>query len=332
LSLATPLPGAREVATWLASQGWSGARLEPLAGDIGQRRYQRLARPDGSTAVLAVYPADLRPACHRFAATTRLLEGCGVRVPRVLAADCDRGLMLVEDLGADTLEGWATGRPWRQVAPRFRAALEVARRVSRLDPAAVAALSPPLDADLLARELYLARRHFLEPRGLLEDVPESLVESSLGALVAAVAAVPRVPCHRDFMVRNLVPWDAGVAVLDHQDLRLGPPLYDLASLLNDSLFPPPELEAELVAHWCGGEERAVEAQWIEYHRVAAQRTLKACGSYAMAAEVGKDFHRKRLAPTFERALAHLARVPEIASVASRLAATWSRRDGAMMRP
>jgi len=224
------------------------------------------------------------------------------------------------------------------VAPRFRAALEVARRISRLDPAAVAPLSPPLDAALLARELHLSRRHFLEPWGLLEDVPARRLDAALEALVAAVSDVPPVPCHRDFMVRNLMPWDdmrsqgGGVAVLDHQDLRLGPPLYDLASLLNDSLFPPPELEAELVAHWCGGEERAVEAKWIEYHRVAAQRTLKACGSYAMAAEVGKDFHRKRLAPTFERALAHLARVPEIASVASRLAATWSRRDGAMMRP
>ena len=310
------------MATWLASQGWSGARLEPLAGDVGQRRYQRLARPDGSTAVLAVYPADLRPACHRFAATTRLLEGAGVRVPRVLAADCDRGLMLVEDLGADTLEGWASGRPWRQVAPRFRAALEVARRVSRLDPAAVAALSPPLDADLLARELYLARRHFLEPRGLLEDVPEPLAESSLRALVAAVAAVPRVPCHRDFMVRNLVPWEAGVAVLDHQDLRLGPPLYDLASLLNDSLFPPPALEAELVAHGCGGEDRQ-----IEYHRVAAQRTLKACGSYEMAAERGKDFHRVRLAPTFERALHHLAQLPETGDLAARMAGRWTRLQG-----
>ena len=66
--------------------------------------------------------------------------------------------------------------------------------------------------------------------------------------------------------------------------------------------------------------------------MAAQRTLKACGSYAMAAEMGKDFHLKRLAPTFERALAHLARVPETAGVGARLAATWTRRDGAMMTP
>nr|HPK65586.1 phosphotransferase [Thermoanaerobaculia bacterium] len=52
-------------------------------------------------------------------------------------------------------------------------------------------------------------------------------------------------CHRDYMVRNLLPVGDGevaaVGVIDHQDLRLGPPWYDLASLCNDSLFPPPEL-------------------------------------------------------------------------------------------
>ena len=58
-----------------------------------------------------------------------------------------------------------------------------------------------------------------------------------------------MPCHRDFMVRNLMPLRGrrGLVVLDHQDLRLGPPLYDLASLLNDTLFPPPEAEEALLA-------------------------------------------------------------------------------------
>ena len=36
-------------------------------------------------------------------------------------------------------------------------------------------------------------------------------------------------------------------MLDHQDLRLGPPFYDLASLLNDTLFPPPDAEEALLA-------------------------------------------------------------------------------------
>ena len=59
-------------------------------------------------------------------------------------------------------------------------------------------------------------------------------------------------------------------MLDHQDLRLGPPRYDLASLLNDSLFPPPELEARLVRAALG--EEATAEDFLDYHRAAAQRT------------------------------------------------------------
>jgi aminoglycoside/choline kinase family phosphotransferase len=327
LSRSNPLPAAPEIAAWLAARGWGEARIEPLAGDVGHRRYQRASLGDGSSVVVVVHPAQLREACRRFVATSRLLDACGVRVPQVLAADCEAGLMLVEDLGAATLEEWSAGRGWDEVAPRFRRALQSARRVAGLDPRQVAPLSPPLDAALLSRELRLAQEHFLQPHGLAEGVSARRLEAALAALAEAVARVLPVPCHRDFMVRNLMPWDGGVAVLDHQDLRLGPPLYDLASLLNDSLFPPAELEAELVAEWCGGEDR-----WTEYHRVAAQRTLKACGSYAMAAAAGKEFHLKRMAPTFARALGHLARVPETEDVAGELAAAWEAGKGAMMAP
>jgi hypothetical protein len=197
----------------------------------------------------------------------------------------------------------------------------------------VADLSPPLDAPLLRRELALTREHFLAPAGLLDDASLARrLDAALDALVAAVAAPPAVPCHRDFMVRNLVPLQgeaeetAGLAVLDHQDLRLGPPLYDLASLLNDTLFPPPEVVEELLAEHRaardpgGGETERAYA--LDYRRTAAQRSLKAVGSYAMAAAAGKRHHLHRIPATFERALGHLAAVPETAAAAAQLVARW----------
>lgn len=322
------LPDLMDLGPWLSSVGWPGCRVEPLTGDVGARRYLRIHCTDGSTAVLAIYPPEMRPAARRFLATTGLLRSIGVRVPEVLAEDWMQGHVLVEDLGDATMEAWARDRPGPEVAERFRAASRTARRVASLDPAAVEELSPPLDRVLLARELALTRESFLEPRGLARGTLARRLDASFAALAEAIAAVPPVPCHRDFMVRNLMPWREGVAVLDHQDLRLGPPLYDLASLLNDTLFPDPELEAELLAV-------AVEAppggdlptdRRLEYHRVAAQRTLKAVGSYAMAARRGQRHHVERIGPTFERALAHLAAVPETTVLAEELGAAWASGD------
>jgi aminoglycoside/choline kinase family phosphotransferase len=121
------------------------------------------------------------------------------------------------------------------------------------------------------------------------------------------------------MVRNLVPLpERGLLVLDHQDLRLGPPAYDLASLLNDTLFPPPEIEEALLsAALPAGADRA------RYHRAAAQRTLKAVGTYTSFALRGADRHLPLVAPTLGRCLAHLARVPESAPLVPGLAEVWA---------
>jgi aminoglycoside/choline kinase family phosphotransferase len=130
------------------------------------------------------------------------------------------------------------------------------------------------------------------------------------------------------MARNLVPRprprpaasgdEAALVVLDHQDLRLGPPGYDLASLLNDSLFPPAELEEG----WLARVLPPGEAPRLAYHRAAAQRTLKAVGTFAAFARRGSDRHLPLIPPTLERALYHLGRLPEGRKLAPELERRW----------
>lgn len=301
---------------WLASVGYRLHEARPLTGDVSPRRYARLVRGDGSTAILATYPPEIRSVCPRFLRTTALLTRAGVPVPRVLAADCDEGWMLVEDLGLQTLGEWGQGRPWSELAAWFERGLDLADRIARLPAGELADLNPTLGRELLRKELAQTWDLYLEPRGLTggADLTRALADT-LDALCDALGAETPVPCHRDFMVRNLMPLpDGSLVVLDHQDLRFGPPAYDLASLLNDTLFPPPEVEEALLAR--AGVDR------VRYHRAAAQRTLKAVGTYASFARRGADRHLPLIAPTLARCLCHLARVPESAHLAGDLARAW----------
>jgi aminoglycoside/choline kinase family phosphotransferase len=316
-----------EMEAWLRASGHPVETLTQLSGDVSPRRYARLTLVGGGTAILATYPSEIRAICPRFLVTTDLLAAAGVRVPRVLAADCDRGAMLLEDLGDLTFADWAiqTGQPWSELLPYFTVALEEIRRIAALPPERVAGLSPPLDRELLLRELRQTWELFLEPRGLLGDRDEAAALAALLAeLCARLADDPAVPCHRDFMARNLMPLPAAGAatgpalgVLDHQDLRLGPPAYDLASLLNDTLFPTPEVEEALLAQAApGADER------LRYHRAAAQRTLKAVGTYAAFARRGATRHLPLIPRTLGRCLDHLRRLPEAAALAPGLAERW----------
>jgi aminoglycoside/choline kinase family phosphotransferase len=312
-----------DLAAWLAGHGLVPLAFRPLAGDVSPRRYHRLELPDGATAVLAVYPPDLADACRRFLRTGELLAAAGVRVPAVLAHDCARGWTVVEDLGEATLFDLA-GRPWDELAPFYRSAIDAGARIAALSGPAVAeiaALSPALDAALLRRELAQTWDALLVPRALTgEAATAAALATAFDRLCAELAAAPPVPCHRDLMARNLVPLPGPtVGVLDHQDLRLGPPFYDLASLLNDSLFPPPEVVEPLLAgHLRGADDR------LRYRRAAVQRTLKAAGTFAAFARRGSDRHLGLIPPTLARACEHLADLPETAALAAELARLWRR--------
>lgn len=306
---------------WLASFGFHARDCQTLPGDVSPRRYTRLSRPDGGTAILATYPPEIRPACPRFLRTTSLLEQAGVPVPRVLASSCDEGWMLLEDLGPQTLGEWGSGRPWSELRAWFERALELADRIGRIPIGELTDLNPRLGGELLRKEFAQTWDLFLEPRGLTggEALTRAL-RAALDGICSNLDAEIPVPCHRDFMVRNLMPVFAsvggiggGLAVLDHQDLRLGPPAYDLASLLNDTLFPPPGAEEELLG----------DVDPVPYHRAAAQRTLKAVGTYTSFALRGADRHLPLVPPTLGRCLAHLARVPESAPLAADLAEAWA---------
>jgi N-acetylmuramate 1-kinase len=301
-----------ELGEWLAGTGFDLREVHPLAGDVSPRRYERLTAGDGTTAILALYPADHRAKCVRFARSTAILAGAGVPVPRVFAADCERGWMLLQDLGEHTLAE-LHDRPWRDLAAYFETAAALAARIAALPLDVVRELNPPLDGALMLRELAQTRQLFLEPQGLLPPLAAALED-----LCGELAADPPVPCHRDYMARNLVPDGAdGVAVLDHQDLRLGPPAYDLASLLNDTLFPPRGLERRLV-----DAAFPTAAGRLRYHRAAAQRTLKAVGTYAAFARRGSARHLPLIAPTLRRFLRHFASVPEGAPLARGLERSW----------
>jgi aminoglycoside/choline kinase family phosphotransferase len=235
----------------------------------------------------------------RFVRTTQLLAAVEVRVPRVVAQDLPRGWLLVEDLGPLTLYEASLAGPALEV--RVAQAAEVARRIASLDAASVGALSPPLDREVLEAEVARTVAVALRPLGLLDTREEALLSTAVAHLCARLGETLR-PIHRDFMVRNLVPLEGEVGVLDHQDLRLGPAEYDLASLLTDSLLVDGACRARLERELVPVSDRA------RWSAAVAQRSLKIIGTFVSFAERGSRRHLV-LVP---RALATLARIaPEV---------------------
>jgi aminoglycoside/choline kinase family phosphotransferase len=299
---------------WLTSRHMQYSELQPLTGDVSPRRYVRIALQSGQAVVAALYPQDQRAVAERFLRSGSLLAMHRVPTPRVLDWDAAAAIMLLEDAGQRTVyEEVGPGGPADEYRRR---AVAILGRLTGLEVEKVEALNPPLDGPTMRRELEQSKDLVLEPRGLLG--PKLELESPLAELCDLLAAAPRQPCHRDFMARNLIVDSAGrLTVIDHQDLRMGPSWYDLASLLNDSLYVEPDEETHLL-NLAG----VPAAERSHYHRAAAQRALKIVGTFAVFAQRGYERHLPLIAPSLRAARRHMSHLPETASIIAELSGRW----------
>ncbi|MCB1055118.1 MAG: phosphotransferase [Acidobacteria bacterium] len=318
-----PLPppsDSPDLDSWLEAHDLVAASLSPLGGDVSPRTYARVTGRDGSSWILASYPPELSGTFERFRRTTELLETAGVRVPAIRTADEASLRMVVEDLGPQTLYE-RPERSWPAWTADYRTACTILGRISALPAGLVTDLNPLLDGMALRRELEQTLELFVRPLRLPPALEARLV-GFFDQLCEAIDGQPRHPCHRDFMVRNLVPTATGLAVIDHQDLRLAPERYDLASLLNDSVFPPAQIEEAILDEVLG-----TGAPRDDYRRCAVQRTFKAIGTFTAFARRGFPRHLPLVSPTLERGLAQMAQLDEGAALAGELRRAFTPAQG-----
>ena len=308
--------------SWLESIGFAKSKVTPIRGDVSPRRYFRVETGPNDSRILAAYPETERGAFERFLITTRLLIAARVRVPIIHAVDPGKGFMLLEDLGTRSVFGLTKG-PWADLRCYLEAATAILDRLAAQQAAEFEAINPPLDADRLGRELLDARGVFLDHPAFSGDASErAALHGALDELLSGLAADRLVPSHRDFMSRNLMLAESTsvVAVIDHQDACLAPREYDLASLLNDSLFPSLAQERELLGV-LGGDPRRL----VSYRRCAVQRALKATATFVKFALRGSNRHLPLIAPTLARAALQLEQLPEGRSLPERLFVRWRDR-------
>jgi N-acetylmuramate 1-kinase len=277
---------------FLASVGWEGADILPLAGDASFRRYFRVVG-QGRSAVLMDAPPpheDPRP----FVAVSEWLCGTGLSAPEILARDLDRGLLLLDDFGSERLREVADENPSRE-HDLYELATDVLIHLHRHPPMA-GLRTHGLDQWL--EEILLFSDWYCPAVGLEVDRDEFVDRwRSVLAPVADDGLSP-VTILRDYHAENimLIEGRDGVAhfgLLDFQDALAGHPAYDLASVLEDARRDvDPAIEQAMIARYIeamGNEDVFRRAYWA----LAAQRNTRILGVFTrLWKRDGKPGYRK----------------------------------------
>jgi tRNA threonylcarbamoyl adenosine modification protein YjeE len=328
------------VRQFLSEAGMSDAVRTRMAGDASTRSYTRLAlgerrsvlmnspkRPDGPPVrdgkpYSAI--AHLAETVTPFVAVANALRQQGLSAPVIHHADLDQGLLVLEDLGDERV---VAGDPPVPIAERYEAAVDVLLHLhEKLQPDVIPVAPrvdyrvPPYDMDAYLIEVELLVDWYLPRLGVevTEDMRADYLAFWREALQSAIEAPPTLVL-RDYHSPNLLwlPGRQGIArvgILDFQDALMGPPAYDLASLLQDARVDVPEaMEVALLGRYVR-RRRATDddfdgAAFIRlYVTLAAQRASKILGIFArLDMRDGKPSylrHIPRVSTYLLRSLAH----------------------------
>ena len=271
------------IARFLAGAGWADAAREPLAADASFRRYDRLTRADGATAVLMDAPPPLEDvaAFHRVQS---ILLGLELSAPRALGLDTVHGLMLLEDLGDRTYTR-ALGEGADEAA-LYRLAVDLLVALHRRFEPSESGV-PPYDDARLLEEAALFTDWYLPALGCpVTPAARAAYLELWRALFPLARRVPDSLVLRDYHVDNLMVVDgrAGLAacgLLDFQDAVLGPVTYDLVSLLEDVRRDVPAgLVVELKARYLAAMPTLdPDVFAASYAVLGAQRNAKIIGIF-----------------------------------------------------
>ncbi|TCT08076.1 tRNA (adenosine(37)-N6)-threonylcarbamoyltransferase complex ATPase subunit type 1 TsaE [Aquabacter spiritensis] len=294
------------------ASGFGAAERHHMQGDASTRSYARLVLPDRS-AILMNAPrrpdgppvrrglpysrlAHLAEDVRAFVAVARGLRAEGFSAPEIYAADLDRGLLLIEDLGD---AGVIQGSPPEPIKARYEAAIDVlaalhGRRLPNVLPIAPQSehVLPPYGTEALLIEVELMLDWYLPFRHIAIDqvVREEFVLLWRNAL-APTLDEPQTWVLRDYHSPNLL-WLAEreglarVGLIDFQDAVMGPAAYDVVSLAQDARLDIPEsLELHLLGHYVRqrrGADPGFDARSFAhlYALLGAQRATKILGIFA----------------------------------------------------
>jgi len=270
-----PPPHAPE---FLASCGWEGAEILPLAGDASFRRYFRVVHGDRSAVLMDAPPQheDVRP----FVAVAEWLAEKGLTAPEILARDFDQGLLLLGDFGDWRLREYLDSDPSRE-RELYELATDVLVHLHQHEP--MPGL-PPHGLDQWLEELKLFTEWYCPAVGLSVDIGAYRAAWTKVLEPVSNDGLAPVTVLRDYHAENvmLVKGREGVAhfgLLDFQDALAGHPAYDLASVLEDARRDVPEdverLMLDRYTSATGQGETFERAYWA----LAAQRNTRILGVF-----------------------------------------------------
>ncbi len=286
--------GFPQLQSAFASCGNQEGQIEFLGARGSDRCFFR-----SGNLIAIIYDDSARGENARYAGHARWLKEKGIAVPEIVCDLPEIKTQVMEYAGSEDFAARIAKRGVDRIGS-YLAVVEELAKFNSLANENPPPLEPAFDRELWRWEVDLFREQCLASRFRKEISRE--VAAEFERIASLLEAEPRALVHRDFQSSNVIWKNDRFSIIDFQGMRVGPAVYDLASLIYDPYVKLTEKERRALAGAYARKTARMEVVDI-LPFAAVQRMAQALGAFGRLAGAGHASFGKYVLPALENMLA-----------------------------
>ena len=214
-------------------------KLKKIRSDASFREFFRLKKGNKTSIIVTARKERFRNLIA-YSAINKFLRGKGIHTPKTISQHYSEGIMEIEDFGDNTL--LHSVRKSKNILPLYKKSIDVILKLQKIKP--INKIKIKSNQNLKFDNYNLKNLHKESDLFLNWYLPEVLgkrkskklkkkIKIELNKLYKQIYFKNKFIVHRDFHISNIMPVKSKLGIIDTQDVILGNPMYDVASLIDD---------------------------------------------------------------------------------------------------
>ncbi|WP_038055199.1 aminoglycoside phosphotransferase family protein [Thermodesulfobacterium hydrogeniphilum] len=281
-------------------------KIEPLIGDGSNRKFFRIYLKKSS--LILILPQEgkygLKEACSYYELGKFFYKN-NIPVPKIEFFDHEKGILLVEDLGNIRLFD-IKDFSHRYYKESIQILIKFQKLVS-LFPIEKTLDNSVYDFNFLwEKEIkYFLDWYMKKYKKII--LPDSFIKEIFYWAKEEAKFIDQVVMHRDFQSKNLMIKNNRIYLIDFQGARIGPPSYDLVSLLHDPyvrFFNDLKTISLWIEYYLEMTDYSANSFFKEFYFLSIVRLMQALAAYCKLSILGKHWFKTYI-PIAEKKLFYL---------------------------
>jgi len=264
-------------------------KLKKIRSDASFREFFRLHKGK-KTSIIVTAKKERFKNLITYSAINRFLRKKGIYTPKLISQHFNEGIMEIQDFGNNTLLHHV--KRSKNKLNLYKKCVDVILKIQKIKP--IRKIKFGLNKYLNLSTYNTANLH--KESDLFFDwyLPgvlgkkkslkyKKMIKKELSRLYKNIFFKNQFIVHRDFHVSNIMPTNKKLGVIDTQDVILGNPMYDVASLIDDvRVKVPNQIKNKTYQYYlknCSVKKKQISLLKNDFDILSIQRNFKILGIF-----------------------------------------------------